>query len=335
MSNGTAVAVEPLPGSPEWLLARRNGLGASEVPAILGLDKYKSGLDIWLEKRGMAEPRPGDTIQQTVGRFAERMIAEMYAEQTGAVLVTVPTFRHPQLDTLFASADRMVVGMDATDWLMPVEIKNRGGIPQGWGDAGTDLIPEAVAVQVHVQMACYNFARADVAALLGGNDFRIYTLHRNKDIEAYLLEQAATWWQRHIVEGIEPDIAGPNAGDYLARKFRSHTEVVTKADEPTALILGALATARAELKEIESEKERLELLVKAAIGENKGIEAPAGKALWSLTKDSQVIAWEGVARNLATTLGDAGADILQRQVEAHTTVKPGIRRFTFTPKKEA
>lgn len=332
MSNAEAVAVQPIPGSPEWLEARRNGLGASEVPAILGLSKYQSGLDVWLEKRGMAEPRGADTMQQKVGRHAESMIARLYEEQTGAVLMTVPTRRHPALDVLFASADRMVVGMDSTDWLMPVEIKNRGGIPQGWGESGTDLVPQEVAVQVHVQMACYGLHMADVAALLGGNDFRTYRLHRDKDIEATILEAVDAWWRRHIVEGIEPPIEGPTAGQYLAKKFASVTGDVIRADESNALILGALADTRRELKKAEDEDDRLTLLVKAAIGENKGIEGPAGKALWSVVKGRVTTDWKGLSMNLLEE--EYPADTHQEMIAKFTTTGPESRSFRFYPAKE-
>lgn len=320
-----AVEVAPLPGSPEWLAARRDGLGASEVPAILGLDPYKTALDIWLEKRGLAEGRVGDTMPQKVGRFAEGMIASLYAETTGQTLVTVPTRRHGELSMLFASADRMVVDPDEIAWRYPVEIKNRGGLPRGWGEAGTDEIPEAVAVQAHVQMACYGLDRADVAALLGGNDFRIYTLQRRPDIEAYILENVAAWWQRHIVEGVEPAIEGPSASKYLAQKFAQSTGEVVAASEEVNAMLASLARVKRAIAEGEAEEEALTNAIKAAIGEHKGVQGPAGKALWSPTKGRTTTDWKGIAAAL-----NAPKDM----IEQFTTTGPESRTFRFTPAKE-
>lgn len=321
-----------VPGSAEWLAARRDGLGASEVGAVLGLDPYKTGLDIWLEKRGLVEGRVGDTMPQRVGRHAEAMIAGLYAEQTGADLMTVPTMRHPQVATLFASADRMVV--DRGEWMRPVEIKNRGGIPRGWGDAGTDQVPEYIAVQVHVQMACYGLDRADVAALLGGNDFRIYTLHRDGDIEATILGEVDVWWKRHIVEGVEPAIVGPSAADYLARKFRQVTGDVVKADDKGERLLDGLAIVRRDMKEAEAAEQEIVTALKQVIGERKGIEGMAGKALWSPTKGRTTTDWQAVARNLAQALGDAGIEALDRQIATHTTTGPESRTFRFTPSRQ-
>ena len=36
----------------DWLLDRRKGIGGSDVSAILGLNKWKSAYQIWLEKTG-------------------------------------------------------------------------------------------------------------------------------------------------------------------------------------------------------------------------------------------------------------------------------------------
>lgn len=328
------------PGSPEWLAARRNGLGASEVPAILGLDKYKSGLDIWLEKRGMAEPRGADTVPQRVGRFAEAMIASLYADATQLPIIQVPTVRHPSLSVLFASADRMVVD-EQLQWLVPVEIKNRGGIPQGWGESGTDQIPEEVAVQVHVQMACYGLKMAHVAALLGGNDFRIYKVHQDTVIEADILETVDAWWTRHMVNGEEPPIEGPGAAGYLARKFSKVVGEVITADEMGDGALLAYATARAKVEAAKRDVEAFELILKNLIGENKGITGGAGKVLWSPTKGRTTTdhkAVVGAVRDWFVNLyGDAAAidEVISEAVAASTITGPESRTFRFTPAKES
>ena len=39
----------------EWLQARKLGIGGSDVAAILGLSKYKSPYQLWLDKTSRAE----------------------------------------------------------------------------------------------------------------------------------------------------------------------------------------------------------------------------------------------------------------------------------------
>ena len=39
-----------------WLAGRRNGIGASDAPAALGISPFKSRGDLWAEKTGLVEP---------------------------------------------------------------------------------------------------------------------------------------------------------------------------------------------------------------------------------------------------------------------------------------
>lgn len=341
----TAKAVSSLhlhrAGSPEWKAARRGGLGASEVPAILGLGKYQSPLDVWLEKKGLAEDR-GDTPQSRVGRYAEGAIAAQYADEQGFILINVHSLVHPVLPFLFASADRMAVS-DVVDgggrdhWLHAVECKNRGGWPQGWGESGTDQVPDEVAVQAHVQMAVYDLPRVDVAALISGNDFRVYPLHRNREIEGAILEGVEAWWTRHIIGDEQPELGGPNVHEYLAKKFAQKNKEILKfeASSPVNEKLLELASAQRSLKEAEEEKSALQAFLKNAIGEAYGLEAPAGRVTWGTNKDSEKVDWEAVARAVADDagqkLGVASTELIAPHVSTFTTIKPGSRTFRFTP----
>ena len=49
---------------------RRTGLGGSDLGAILGLNLYKTPLDVFNEKTGRAEPFTGN-IQTRFGKYAE------------------------------------------------------------------------------------------------------------------------------------------------------------------------------------------------------------------------------------------------------------------------
>ena len=39
-------------GSDEWLDARRNGIGGSDVAAVLGANPWRTPLEVWLSKTG-------------------------------------------------------------------------------------------------------------------------------------------------------------------------------------------------------------------------------------------------------------------------------------------
>lgn len=336
-------AVNAAPGSQEWLEARRSGLGASEVPAILGFDPYRSGLDVWAEKRGMLTGERSDSPQATVGRFAEAMIAQLYEHQHDQVLGHVPSARHPELDILFASADRMAykqvpgfAGKASVEspesWLYPVEIKNRGGFPRGWGEAGTADIPDEVAVQVIVQMACYDQDEARVAALLSGNDFRVYTIHRDRQLEEDILSRVSDWWTRHVVNGEEPPLTGASVDKYLARKFAQGSKDIIELESGHAVtgVMRELLQVKANLSALEEQEKALTNIIKAEIGERGGVKTIAGKALWSTVAPSVTFdakkAWA-----IASDVIDAET---RARIEAEAvTEKAGYRRFVLTAAK--
>ena len=49
-----------------WLRERRRGIGGSDIGAILGLNKYRSPLDVYLDKIGDAD-RAGDQRRDVLG----------------------------------------------------------------------------------------------------------------------------------------------------------------------------------------------------------------------------------------------------------------------------
>lgn len=41
----------------EWLEGRRQGIGGSDVAAVLGLSPWKTALDVWNDKLGLSEEK--------------------------------------------------------------------------------------------------------------------------------------------------------------------------------------------------------------------------------------------------------------------------------------
>src|SRR5262245_28628649 len=88
---------------------RRTGIGASEVPAILGLSPYATPAAVWLEKVGMATRR--ETASMRTGIALEGAVLKLAADQTGRDLVrNRATRRHPLWPDvpLFATPDGFI-----------------------------------------------------------------------------------------------------------------------------------------------------------------------------------------------------------------------------------
>jgi putative phage-type endonuclease len=91
-------------------IERRKYLGASEVAAVLGLDRYKTPLDVYNEKTGFSAPFEGNKHTERGNRL-EAIAAEYYTEQTGVQLRRYNgAFVSEKYPFIVGHVDRIVVG---------------------------------------------------------------------------------------------------------------------------------------------------------------------------------------------------------------------------------
>lgn len=121
----------------EFLADRQTYLGATDIAAILGVDPYKTALDVYNEKLGLVPSFAGNK-QTERGQKLEDVAAKEYTEETGRKVHKRQTeLIHPEYDFIRGHIDRRVVGDKR-----PVEIKcpsrgmfhkiKREGLPDSW-----------------------------------------------------------------------------------------------------------------------------------------------------------------------------------------------------------
>jgi putative phage-type endonuclease len=184
----------------EWLRERKNYLGGTDLSSIAGLNPYRTALDVYLDKTSddiACETSPA----MRWGTLLEDTIAKEYAEVTGQTIEIEPnTIYHPSMKFLGANIDRWVGDKEYV-----LECKT-AGFTRGkeWGDSGTDQIPEPYLIQVAYYAAICDVSKVDIAVLIGGQDFRIYTYERNRELEDKLIKIACNFWSNHIEKRIPP-----------------------------------------------------------------------------------------------------------------------------------
>jgi predicted phage-related endonuclease len=108
--------------------------------------------------------------------------------------------RHPEHEFLAANIDRWVGNKEYV-----LECKTAGFMmSKEWGEEGSDSIPESYLVQVAYYAAICDVPKVDIAVLIGGQDFRIYSYARNKEFEEKLLRIACNFWHNHVQKRIPP-----------------------------------------------------------------------------------------------------------------------------------
>lgn len=217
-------------------------IGASDAPAVLGLDKYKSPLSVWRELRGEdVEDTTPPFVREAAewGQALEPVVRGRYALQAGA-WVWVPSESFRREGWLRATPDGLVcigaANAQTCDWHgdnIPddvagmLQVKCRSAFLR---DEWLHGVPAKEEVQVRVEMAVCDLPWSDVAVLIGGNQMLVHRVERDLELEANILRDLRKFWEL-VQSGKEPPVDASEAWrDYASSKMRP-TKVTMQADE--------------------------------------------------------------------------------------------------------
>lgn len=236
----------------EWLKERKNYLGGSDLGAIAGLNPYRTALDVYLDKTSDNIVEDTNSAMRW-GNLLEDVIAEEYGRIKGCRIEqpSQPTI-HSKYKFLGANIDRWVISSS-----MPYILECKtAGFNKGkeWGEVGTDEIPESYLVQVAYYASICDVPKVDIAVLIGGQDFRIYTYERNRELEEKLIKIACNFWHNHIEKRIPPKCSNTRDTFNLFPQSNHHEivaegNIIEKWEE--------LKTAKEEESRIQSTIEKL------------------------------------------------------------------------------
>lgn len=261
----------------EQLKIRGTGIGASEIAAVVGLNPFSAPIDVWLNKTGRAteEPDPEGDSHKDLGHRVETVLADVYAARTGAQLETCKTIVHPTEPWILATPDRHIVGTNRG-----VEIKLVGmHVVWHWTD---EAPPDYLTLgQCQWQMLVTGWESIEVVALIGGTDFRVYSVPRDDETIEMLMTIGRRFWHEHVLADVPPPADGTDSYKaFLARRFPRSGPGLTKA--PPEAERSAREYLQAAQDEVESaaRKQAAANHLKSMIGEFEGIVGEFGRVTW-------------------------------------------------------
>ena len=223
---------------------RTKYIGGSDIGAILGLSKFRTPLEVWMEKTGK-ETKQSDSLPLRFGSFAEEFVASEYARATGFELLHDESiYIHPAHPFMSAHIDRFVLsdaigdGMGNTTSRL-LECKTANPFSRGdWGEPGTDQVPMSYLCQCIWYMAITGIEQCDLAVLFGNSDFRIYEIARDMELEALVIEKALHFWNEYVLKDIPPP--AQTEGDYQALFKKSDPSKTIEANPKTVELIRQL-----------------------------------------------------------------------------------------------
>ena len=301
----------------EWLTVRRQGIGSSDAAAAVGLNPYKSQLQLWMEKTGRDGALPvvdpnDDQSPMYWGTLLEPIVAAHYTRRSGHRVRRVnAVLQHPEHPWMLANIDREVVG--ASD-VQILECKTAGiHGARLWRDG----VPEYVQLQVMHQLAVTGKQAADVAVLLGGQELQVFRIERDDTLIAQLVALEQQFWG--YVERDQQPPADGSASAELALRCLYPRDSGTTLDFSTDLEMSGVFSDLLAVREVITTQTALESQLKQRIQQRMGEATRAvfeiGEVSWKRSKD-------GTSLDTTQLLKEH-----PEMAQIYAVTKPGSRRF--------
>jgi putative phage-type endonuclease len=252
----------------DWLMERTKGIGGSDSGIVLGLNKYKTPFELWLEKTGRVQPEEIDSEAIYWGNQMEDVVAREFMKRTGKK-VHNDNFMHYHQDYpfIFANVDRLLYGEPAV-----LECKTASShLSKLWEG---DEIPETYLTQVHHYLGVTGLDYAYIAVLIGGNKFVYKEIQRDDELIKMIFDAEVKFWNDYVVADVAPPLDGTSAAEkYLKENYqRAEAEKEVVLNDGSKDLLTEYMQLKDTLKPLEDRQKEIENLIKAQLKDaEKGI----------------------------------------------------------------
>ena len=280
MSAKIVISTENLPYE-DWLEYRKQGIGGSDAAVACGISRYKSPVELWLEKTGQLPTQEAGEAAYW-GTQLEPLVRAEFTRRTGIeVAHTMQLLQSVEHPFMLANLDGTCEHPDFGPCVF--EAKTASAYKAKEWDSS---IPEEYLLQIQHYMAVTGYRGAYIAALIGGNTFRWKFVERDEALIAVMIHLEAEFWG-HVQDGTPPPLDGSEASArLLAEQFPASVpqSQITLPDTATDL-LRQYDTACEQLEVLEGKKREAENLLKQMLGANE-----------TGTARGRVITWKNVTQ---------------------------------------
>lgn len=248
----------------EWFDLRRSGIGGSDASVICGINRYKSPVELWMEKTGrLPNQEAGESAYW--GTTLEPLVREEFSKRTGIeVKLAKYILQSEEFPFMRANLDGVCCDPELGDCIF--EAKTASAFKLGeWENS----IPDEYMLQIQHYMAVTRFKAAYIAVLIGGNTFRWKKIDRDDEIISALIKLEKDFWEC-VEDDTPPQLDGSDASaKFLAEKFSESKNSLVKLPENAAELINKYSSASEKIKALTEEKQLAENLLKEMLGENE------------------------------------------------------------------
>ena len=313
---------------------RESSIGGTDIGGICGHNKYLSSYRVWQNKRGQGDPIEDNALMEWGRRNEDAVIKKLCDNHPRWSEPFRPGKDYPGVmhlpdSKIHASPDGFAM---TPDGLVLLEAKTASYFSRNmWGESGSDIYPLHYRYQVQWYLHITGLDKAYIGVLIGGNDYREYTVKRNDDMICTMELTASEFWQ-NVYNNTPPLPNRPSElGDYLLDTRGEHSENLIKASNEHDNWVTEIKRIDSEIKKLETKKKTLQYQLKSDIKKSgaKGIQHDNWKATWSTSESEKISGWKDYAAELEKGWDDAGLATVRAK---HTKVNKSDR-LTISHKK--
>jgi len=277
---------------------RKQFIGGSDAPGILGVSPWDTPLDIYLKKRGERERVPPDLKRERLfkrGKRLEPVVIDMLIDEYEIKVTKRST---PEEPNRYADAEHPFLAAEIDfEWEVTRSVAERLGVPPSligsiqngevktvhpfasakFGEAETDEVPIEYAAQAMHGLMVTNRQLTLFGVLVGSDNLLPYPLYRDEETIATIRQKVVSFWFDHVLAGVPPDPAHLADVVKLLRKAPSST---LEASEEILALCGELAVEKDRKAAAEDRETEIKYQIgKFVLGEAGILLGNAGKLL--------------------------------------------------------
>ena len=265
----------------DWLDYRRMGIGGSDASVVCGINRYKSPIELWMEKTGqLPHQEAGEPAYW--GTQLEPLVRDEFTKRTGIEVIPVNQILQSEShDFMLANLDGMCDHPVYGPCIF--EAKTASAFKAGeWEDS----IPDEYMLQVQHYCAVTGYKGAYIAVLIGGNTFKWRFIERDDDLIDKLIQlEQEFWW--YVQESVPPPLDGSEASaKFISERFpNSVPKSKIELPEDAAKLVQQYDAANEKVEQYTGQKQEAENLLKEMLGDNE-----------TATVGDRLVTWKSVSQ---------------------------------------
>lgn len=260
----------------EWLISRQQGIGGSDAGAILGVNKWRTPFQVYVDKtQKITEPNEQSEAAYW-GTELEDMVAREFSKRTGKKVrrrnAILQSIEYPFMT---ANLDREIVAENAF-----LECKTVNAF--GAKDWESEEVPASYLVQVMHYLAVTGYDKAYMAVLIGGQRFVYKEVNRDEDLISMIINAEKDFWKNYVLKEVPPPLDGSSAAEkYLKERYKdSDPGLAVNLKSEYKDKIKYYFELKNTIKQLEKQSKEIENNIKLELGEAEIGYAPNYEIDW-------------------------------------------------------